>query len=279
MAKDIKKYNFKKPQIVSEICSIHHEHKVSLYGYTICMSCEKDKVAKEKAQLSSDFVNNHNREILKKYSLLNDNRTWNDSFKSFKTATLQESKILQKVVAITHEYLNTPDKQFNTIFTGNPGTGKTHLAMSVALNLNAKFTPAKKIAFFDTAVLFMKLKDAFNNPNSWWTENNVLNLVKNANLIVLDDLGSESAMQDYKQASQYTQQVLFKILSVQHRIIFTTNLSFSQMQNIYNPKLLSRMLENSQDHILKFDQIKDKRSGLILELPNNNQFTKQNRFN
>lgn len=70
-------------------------------------------------------------------------------------------------------------------------------------------------------------------------------LLTKVDLLVLDDLGSESSMNRDKAASDFVQRTLFGILNSRKRIIITANLNAIELSNMYNDKLASRMEKRS----------------------------------
>ena len=143
---------------------------------------------------------------------------------------------------------------------GTPGTGKTHLSMAILKAVNENSKPPQKCLFLNAETLFSKIKCSFNNPSSWWTVDNVLDLVKSVDLLVLDDLGTESSMrQQGDEASNFVQETLKEILDKQRRVIITTNLGSDQLNRVYNPKVVSRILRGSAGHVIDFNDVKDKR--------------------
>lgn len=248
------------PKEVDEICEIHGTRKVKLYGYTICAECEKQKVELEKQELVKHFAETNIRGALRRTSLVNDQRSLNNRFDNFEAPTNSKEALIKKQARlIAGEYLKYPDKQFNTVLFGEPGAGKTHLAMSMVQAVNDNFNPPRKCLFVDMATLVLKIRNSFKDPTSWWTESNAIRLMTSVNLLVLDDLGSESAMSSGHEATNFVQEVLFKVTSNQHRIITTTNLDKDGLYSTYNSKLVSRLFERSKGHVINFAGIQDKR--------------------
>ena len=62
-------------------------------------------------------------------------------------------------------------------------------------------------------------------------------------------------------ANETVQRALFELTTaLQDKVlIITTNYDAKQLQQMYNEKLLSRMLTTNQDHIIKFEGIPDYR--------------------
>ena len=61
------------------------------------------------------------------------------------------------------------------------------------------------------------------------------------------------------EATEFKQDVLKQILDKQKRLIVTTNLTLKELQQAYNPKIVSRLLSDSRGRRLDFTGISDKR--------------------
>ena len=86
--------------------------------------------------------------------------------------------------------------------------------------------------------------------------------IKAAEVVAIDDLGSETAMQSKTgEATQTMQDLLFRIgdMIQDKGLIITTNNTLSQFKRMYNPKVVSRLLTNNPEHVLNFNGIPDHR--------------------
>lgn len=245
-----------------ELCPIHHINLV----YTdkiepFCPLCVAEKIEQEKDYQSKTFADKNTRLFLKRNSLVDDPTELKYNFDTFKaTKGSKEAEILHKTKVIAYEYMTDKDKKFNTIFYGTPGEGKTHLAMSMLNAVNSHAKPAQKCLFVNVNSLFLAIKRSFDDPMWQWTEQYAVKKLSSADLLVIDDLGSESVMASKTaEASNFVQRILYQVTNRQKRIITTTNLTMEQLKRAYNPKLVSRLMAGSARHQLDFSGIKDKR--------------------
>ncbi|MDT2599454.1 ATP-binding protein [Enterococcus hulanensis] len=234
-------------------------------------------------------------EVLKKDSIVGDPKLWQVSFNNYVTDNDETKTALYKARQIAAEYMKviqtekrlekriaeikkrieeknaeSKDKKelenlkkelvevpkFNTIFSGVPGVGKSHLSMAMLKAINENADPMLSCLFASTNDLLRLIKSSFDNPESKYTELNMTSLLGNVDLLVLDDLGSEASFERYskknKEAKNYTQNVLFGILNARQRTIITTNLNSNDLEDVYNAKIISRLYKGVEGHLIKF---------------------------
>ena len=115
-------------------------------------------------------------------------------------------------------YANNPDGWL-TLYSDSSGIGKTHLAVSIALFQESLHHP---IYFAFVPELMESLRSAFSSddPSS---SDNLFNKVKNASILILDDMGEE-------RRSDWTEDKLYQIIVHRHNhrmpTIITTRTNF-----------------------------------------------------
>lgn len=142
---------------------------------------------------------------------------------------------------------------FNVVFTGNAGTGKSHLSYAMLRELNE--LPEKRCLFINTASLFTKLRSVFNGDTRY-SEYELLTPIKQADFVVLDDIGSEvGKINASTQATDYVTRTLYEILNArQDKVtIWNTNLSSTILKQIYDAKVVSRLFKNISNRVIVFD--------------------------
>jgi len=136
------------------------------------------------------------------------------------------------------------EKKENLILMGAVGTGKSHMALAVALEACQK---GKKVKFYTAAGLANLLFE----KNKKGLLNQYLNSLKKVDLIVLDEVGFIPL---HKDASE----LLFQVVSdcyERRSMIITSNLEFSHWNTIFGDNrltaaLVDRLIHHS--HILVF---------------------------
>ncbi|MCI1912933.1 MAG: ATP-binding protein [Schleiferilactobacillus perolens] len=258
--------------VLPETCPLHpDEHLVQLPGKEpFCRKCAAERIReKNNSQAIQGFWIEYRRgfhDVLNRDSIFDDPNNRYNTFDSYQATEGTEAYAnKQQTRHIAGQYL---DRSFraNTILTGNPGAGKTHLAMAMLTAVNEHIQPDASCLFVSVNELIRRIKDSFNNRQSIYTEAHMTHLLGMVNLLVLDDLGSEASFRrESNEATDWVQQVLFGILNKRHgRTIITTNLTSKQLTDIYNPKLLSRMYLGVNKHhtIIKFAETDDMRKEL-----------------
>ncbi len=118
------------------------------------------------------------------------------------------------------------------VLLGDCGSGKTHLAAAIA---NARLSEGQPALFVVVPDLLDYLRAAF-NPSSTMTLDRRFEEVRNAPLLVLDDLGTQSS-------TAWAQEKLYQLLNHRYNArlatVITTNLHLEEIE----PRLRSRILD------------------------------------
>ncbi len=257
-----------KTKKANELCSIHHVEKLlDRNGNPFCPECVKDDIRKEKMQRVQDFKEQQIFKVLKRNSLTDRSDDFNKSFDNFKAEhDSKEAQVANQLYRIARDYIRYPDKPMNTVLYGTPGEGKTHLSMAMLNMINA--THKQRCLFVSVENLFDQIMQSKSGEYTTWNESHARDWMSPPNskkiggcdVLVLDDLGSESSMTSAgAEATDYKQKFLKKIFDKQPRVIVNTNLTFKELNRVYNPKLVSRIFENSRGRRVDFSGISDKR--------------------
>lgn len=128
------------------------------------------------------------------------------------------------------------DKERNCLLlVGGYGTGKTHLAASIANKLMDDGIPV----LFDTFSGHLnKLKAEFNGGKSVY-----LNQMKTVDMLVLDDIGKEKQ-------SEWSESIMFDVINYRYEhllpMVMTTNLRNDSLKEYLGGAIWSRLCEMSQ---------------------------------
>lgn len=142
-----------------------------------------------------------------------------------------------------HEILSLAQGNFveqkeNIVFIGNPGLGKTHLAIAIAYELCLM---DKKVWFTQATYLINKLREARDEK----ILSRYLKQAREMDLVVLDEIG-------YFPFEKEDSELLFQFISERYErgsTIFTTNLPFSKWNEIfYTERLTTAILDRVIHH-------------------------------
>lgn len=114
------------------------------------------------------------------------------------------------------------DEKKNLVMIGNPGRGKTHIAIGIGLKACAS---GMSVLFKNAASLSTELMEARDNYSLGKLEKKI----RSVDLLILDEMG-------YVSFDRYQSELLFKVIadrSERGSIIVTTNLAFSEWTSLF----------------------------------------------
>lgn len=152
------------------------------------------------------------------------------------------------------------------VLTGKTGTGKSHLAMGICYAVMEQSNYNLSCIVVNYRELLEKLKNAFNDPQAQREIQGVLmNNIKKANLVVIDDLGAELGGGSAGQSTIYNNDVINSIMEARQNeaTVITTNLTGKELQQAYGKRIVSRISQHLGNYSLKFEKTPDKRRNKI----------------
>lgn len=267
------RFNNKRMGTSDEICTKHEiqykgqkivkEIKLVVFeGEVFCPLCENERNTKKledqikKRHVAAQSRMNYN--IFHKENIITDINLLDSSFGSFETREPEEIENKERAQKAFMQYRE--GNVFNTWLTGDPGVGKSHLAMSIIRNLNESGEKNRSCLFVSVDSMLMRIRESFSNKESKYTEAYFIDLLSNVDFLVLDDLGAETGgTGTVKTATDFTLRVLYAIANGRRNksTIVTTNLSKVELIKMYDPKLVSRMIGDM--YKIHFQETVDKR--------------------
>ncbi|WP_125769515.1 ATP-binding protein [Companilactobacillus furfuricola] len=189
-------------------------------------------------------------------SLVSDIDDLKSVFDDFDTDTPEQEQELLQARNIANEIYK--GNTSNYLFTGKTGRGKTMLAVSILNGLKSLET--------DISCLFVSVEMLINIERQAVTDkyniekNDVYRIekcIQKCDVLVLDYLGSETSFvtgADIQPATRFTQEVLFRIADYRKNKanIITTNNTGSELQRMYNGKIISRLLTKKPENVIVF---------------------------
>ncbi|MGB1286868.1 MAG: ATP-binding protein [Aggregatilineales bacterium] len=144
------------------------------------------------------------------------------------TDSEQQSLIMAHQAALRF----SEDMQGWLLLEGTYGSGKTHLAAAVG---NIRLAKGELVLFVTTPDLLDHLRSAF-SPSSETTYDEMFERVKNATLLILDDLGVENP-------SPWAQEKLFQLLNHRYSHMKPTIITTNNSVDDLDPRIRSRLLD------------------------------------
>lgn len=248
---------------LQEPCNVPGHEKYNLWHFNdeiICPRCESERRSKKFSTQATKKQFESTKEgrklFLKNNSILHDRSLLNKGIKDYINKNDAESDIKKHTHTVVKEVLKN---NRNVFMVGPPGVGKTHLMMGMLKNIN-ELGDSKKCLFVSMPKLLSEMKESFNKKyTDQKTSADYLNLLVEADVLGLDDIGSELSMNSNKQASNFTVDTLYNILNARENktTIFTSNLSLDELSLILDARTVSRIKSNLL--LMDFNGITDKR--------------------
>ncbi|WP_071394137.1 ATP-binding protein [Bacillus tuaregi] len=128
------------------------------------------------------------------------------------------------------------NKQARLIYYGEPGLGKSHIAVGIGKIVEARFR--KTCMFLELPALKQMIKSSW-SKESTYSERDLMRSIAEADLVILDDVGAEGI-------TPWTKEFMFAILNsrLSKSLIVTTNMSLPDLYMEYGAKIIDRFLEN-----------------------------------
>lgn len=201
-------------------------------GPVMCR-CKRDAlIAKEKEEI--------NKEKQLRLKRIIKNSLMDEKFRNSKFENWDFNKENGKMYKIANEYAkrfeNMKEQSIGLLLYGEPGNGKTHTAACIANALIDRMLP---VICVNTDNLLNRIKETY---NKWGKEmeEDVLRGLANADLLIIDDLGTE-------QDTDWARTKIYNILDSRYRnglpLIITTNLPLAELENRYEKRTYDRLLE------------------------------------
>ncbi|CAL4317808.1 ATP-binding protein [Buchnera aphidicola] len=154
----------------------------------------------------------------------------NCSFKNYNVKNIGQKKALK----LSIKYVKNFNLHIsNFIFSGNPGTGKNHLATSIIKKL---ILQKKNTLIISITELMSHIKNTFNN--NFYTESELIKKFSILDLLIIDEIGVQKKS-EYEQITLH--RIIEKRCSNKKSTGILSNLNFYEIKKILGERILDRM--------------------------------------
>ncbi|MBA4509160.1 ATP-binding protein [Clostridium sporogenes] len=199
----------------------------------IMCSCKKQKYEVKR-------IEEENKEKQLRVKSIIKNSLIDEKFKNSRFDNWDLSKGTKKMYNIGLKYVakfsEMKKESVGLLIYGDPGNGKTHTTACIANSLIDKMIP---VICVNIDGLLNRIKETY---NTWGKEGEetILKSLSNADLLIIDDLGTE-------QDTDWAKSKIYNILDSRYRnglpLIITTNLPLRELENRYEKRTYDRILE------------------------------------
>ncbi|MEQ7093806.1 ATP-binding protein [Enterococcus gallinarum] len=247
-----------------------------LYGYKaknkdgtercapVCMACGyydmRRKEDIETERIYNESLKNKAINFFKFGSVVTDKSLFDCSFENYKLIDAETETAAGIAKSFVEAVLKGEPKHF--ALNGKSGSGKSHLAMAATWEIIKKSDYNKKCLFISYRELLEQIKYSFNDEQlRKEIQGSLMKDIKTADLVVIDDLGSELGGTKFSSSTNFNNDTLNSILEARQNqaIILTTNLTGNEMREAYGERIVSRLFKNSKGFAFKFVTTADKR--------------------
>lgn len=156
-------------------------------------------------------------------------------------------------------------KPLKVLLIGEPGTGKTSLALAMMYRLRNQNQSAMFVSSTELVSMFWK---SYRYEDVRKRKDEIIEAMKTVDVLVIDDFGTEGGVNGDKEAQRDVQQAIKEVATARYDMdnnrvlrstITTTNNSIEELQRIYNPKLISRLVPHQISQQINFSGLEDVR--------------------
>jgi DNA replication protein DnaC len=222
-------------------CEIHGEFESkNIIGkiWTGCAICQADqKLAAEKYELDKEA-----KEKLRIWQIrMGDagipERFRNRTLSCYDATNLGQKRALAFASEYAEQFAMVRETGRSAIFCGMPGTGKTHLAIGIALHI---MNTGKSAAFTTVQRMIRRLKDAW-RKDSEESESDVIDILTYPDLLIIDEIGVQFG-------TEFEKNFMFDLLNERYEkrrpTILLSNLTGIEIKTFLGDRIYDRLKED-----------------------------------
>lgn len=205
-----------------------------------CRYCEDQKLVKE-LNLPTTKEESDRRKITAKSKYFN--RIPEDIKNVKLNDYVAETDEQRRVKQLSANYIMHFDKQQSLILSGDPGIGKSHIAVAVTNALSKNYSTL----FLKSTNILDLIKESYGGAAH--SKHDVLQICADVDLLVIDDLGAEYSKEG--ESESWASDIIYKVIDSRlgKSLIITTNYNESALEKKYGyngKRITSRMSDNAE---------------------------------
>lgn len=224
-----------------ETCEKHGAFESrNIFGkvWSSCPTCNSEnKAIAEREQAEKEAVERHASWQRKMGEAGIPERFRSRTLACYTTANAGQKRALQFASEYAEQFTRVCETGRSAIFCGLPGTGKTHLAIGVALHVMAL---GKLAAFTSVQRMILRVKDSW-KKDSKESESDVLNMLVYPDLLIIDEIGVQFG-------SEFEKNFMFLLLNERYEkrrpTILLSNLTVSEIKAFLGERIYDRLKED-----------------------------------
>lgn len=230
----------------------------------ICIECEKNKHLEVVQNLEDEWTLNAWKTktwaYFDEYSVIKNKGIKRAGFTNYDTSEEQVAKAKNIAKQFIGNILKDIPKHM--VLSGDPGRGKSHLAMATVRSLLEMSQYTRKGIYIHYASYLELTRSAIEQKELKNYVKDIKKAIIECDVLVLDDLGVDLGNVDNpKEASDWNMQELNLILEAREEkaLIVTTNFDEAKIKHAYGTRNHSRLFMKSKGFRINFNNVTDKR--------------------
>ncbi len=233
----------------SETCEKHgiYESK-NIFGkvWSSCPACNSEqKLIAERYRVEKEAQDKHSAWVSKMGAAGIPERFRSRTLASYTATNAGQKRALVFMTEYSEQFSRVSETGRSAILCGKPGTGKTHLAIGVALHV---IELGKSAAFTTVQRIILRVKDSWRKDSSE-SESEVLNMLVYPDLLIIDEIGVQFG-------TEFEKNFMFLLLNERYEkrrpTILLSNLTVVEIKAFLGERIYDRLKEDG-GQVVSFD--------------------------